>query len=285
MRTRRYTGAASVDRTAARATARRIDADIVTEPSGIRRIEVPRAAELVAPRPRAEELSVGVLSGVAGYVDASGFLALFGLLPAHLTGELVMAAASATTRQQPSWLMPMTMLPVFTVSVAGAALVSRCARARGLPPLAPLLALLTVSLAVLCGLGTWLCPMTAAGSSWAVLLCSASAVAAMGVQNTLMREALGSSCPTTVMTGNLTQFIIELLETVQLPGSRAPRMADEIRRRARARLRRVGVALIGFSGGAVCGSWLTYRYGLVSIALPTLVVGWFALAARRANLD
>src|SRR5262245_13051997 len=40
--------------------------------------------------------SAALLSGVAGYVDAAGYLAIFGLFTAHLTGQLAAMSAAAT---------------------------------------------------------------------------------------------------------------------------------------------------------------------------------------------
>ena len=50
-------------------------------------------------RPGAD-VAAGVLSGVAGYVDAAGFLGLYGLYAAHVTGSFV-AAGSASGGIQP----------------------------------------------------------------------------------------------------------------------------------------------------------------------------------------
>jgi uncharacterized membrane protein YoaK (UPF0700 family) len=116
-----------------------------------------------------------------------------------------------------------------------------------------------------------------------------SAVAAMGFQNTFMREAVGTTCPTTVMTGNLTQFIIELVDLFlqRLFGERERRAASE-REKADARLRLVGSALGGFVGGAALGGWLAGVVGPRSMILPTLIaafMAWFAWRDSRANAN
>jgi uncharacterized membrane protein YoaK (UPF0700 family) len=63
----------------------------------------------------------------------------------------------------------------------------------------------------------------------AVALIGALGVAAMGVQNALMKGALKSFSQTTLMTGNLTQFTIDATEWLFPPRS------DDRRERARLR--------------------------------------------------
>jgi uncharacterized membrane protein YoaK (UPF0700 family) len=224
-----------------------------------------------------EPLFAATLSAVAGYVDTAGFLALFGMFPAHLTGNLVSAGAAMSTHLKVGVGTRLAMIPFFMAAVAVSALVARRARAQETSPVVPLLGLMTVSLAVFCLTGVFLHRFATGADTWAVLLIGGAAVAAMGVQNALMREALGSCCATTVMTGNLTQFTIDLVDVViSLPGSDAVRRAS-----TGARLFKFGLPVAGFLIGAIAGGGLTTVFGLSSIALPTAVSALLTGAARR----
>jgi uncharacterized membrane protein YoaK (UPF0700 family) len=119
--------------------------------------------------------------------------------------------------------------------------------------------------------------------AWGVALIGATAVIAMGIQNTLMRDALSTLSPTTIMTGNLTQCTIDLIEIV-LPEREGDR--EQLRRartEAASRLVRFGVPLVGFMIGALLGAWLTAVVGLLSIAMPTVVVGVFTLTTKPGS--
>jgi len=224
-----------------------------------------------------EPLFAATLSAVAGYVDTAGFLALFGMFPAHLTGNLVSAGAAMSTHLKVGVGTRLAMIPLFMAAVAVSAVVARRARAEGRSPVVPLLGLMTISLAVFCVTGMFLHRFATGADTWAVLCIGGTAVTAMGVQNALMREALGSCCSTTVMTGNLTQFTIDLVDVlVSLPGS------DPVRRvSAGARLFKFGLPVAGFLVGAIAGGGLTTLFGLSSIALPTAVAALLTGAARR----
>lgn len=230
-----------------------------------------------------DRLGSAALSAVAGYVDAAGLLALLGHLPAHLTGELVNAAADVSTRQKVHLLVRGGLILLFIGAVAATAVVARIVRRRGHAPLPSLLFLLAGALAVFCLLG-WAFPPPSKEHAYdgaQLLLAGGGAVLAMGVQNAIMREAMGSSCPTTVMTGNLTQFIIEIVELTF--GLAWITDGDSGTRRAQsnARLLRVGLSLFCFLSGAFAGAYFTHRIGLLSIALPTLGVAVLGLAAHR----
>ena len=224
-----------------------------------------------------ELVNATLLSAVAGYVDAAGFLALFGLFTAHVTGELVTAAA-AVAEGHALRTPRLVMLPIFMGSVASTALVARTHRGQGGASLAPMLGLLTLALALFWAAGVALQPYATTPDGWAVLLIGAAGVSAMGVQNALMRHGLIGCTPTTIMTGNLTQVTMDLVE-VLLPDRRRDRCTQA---EIRDRLVKFGVPLLAFMVGAAAGGWLTEVFGLVSIALPTLVVGALALLASRA---
>ncbi|HEX3853101.1 MAG TPA: YoaK family protein, partial [Polyangiaceae bacterium] len=89
-----------------------------------------------------------LLSGIAGYVDAAGYLALYGLFTAHVTGNLV-TAGSALARSATEGVGPkLTMLPVFMSAVGATTLLIRWLHRKGIAPLVPLLALMTGALAL-----------------------------------------------------------------------------------------------------------------------------------------
>jgi uncharacterized membrane protein YoaK (UPF0700 family) len=218
-----------------------------------------------------------LLSGVAGYVDAAGFVALLGLFPAHLTGELVGEAISLAT-DQPAGRQHLWVLPVFIGSVVLATLVARISRHHGREARAGLLALVTLALSLFAGSDAvaWLLHE----GRLPLLVRGGFAVAAMGFQSALMRESLTGSCPTTVMTGNITQVVIDVIDHVVgelLPSVRPGKPA-------RVRLRSVASALLVFTLSAGLGAWLTRHVGSISVALPALLTALLAVQAWREDL-
>jgi uncharacterized membrane protein YoaK (UPF0700 family) len=249
--------------------------------SGVHRVA--RPVGILRDGSRSNIVGAALLSAVAGYVDAAGFLALFGLFTAHVTGDLVAAGAVIAERVTIGMGIRLLMIPVFMLSVAGASLFARSTRRRGRNPLRPLLALMTLALAAFCTTGVMLRSMAREPDAWGVALIGGTAVIAMAIQNTLMRDALSGLSPTTIMTGNLTQCTIDLVE-IFLPlreGDREQRR--RVRTAASDSLVRYGVPLVGFMFGALLGAWLTAVYGLFSIALPTIVVGIFTLSLKAQS--
>lgn len=98
-----------------------------------------------------------------------------------------------------------------------------------------------------------------------------------------MRNALSGYSPTTIMTGNLTQCTIDLVEFA------VPAVDSDTQGRVRARfaaaerLKKFGFPLLGFVIGAFFGAWLTHILGLASIAVPTAAVGALTLKAWKAS--
>lgn len=216
-----------------------------------------------------DRLRVGLLSGVAGYVDAAGFVSLFGLFPAHLTGEIVGFTLSVSSGSP--LRMRVLMLPVFVGAVVLAVLVARMFRRSGGPPLLALLCLMAAALTLFTATGFLFPELAHASHPVPILLLSA--VAAMAFQNTFMREAAGAGCPTTVMTGNLTAFVIELVDLFLARATREPALVSAAERaKADARLKLVATALFGFTFGASLGGWLTGIIGPRSMLVPTVAV-------------
>ncbi len=216
-----------------------------------------------------EFFGVTALSLVAGFVDTAGFIALFGMFTAHVTGDLVTGAAALSKGLGTGGLVRLLMIPVFMLTVAFADLFLRAVSRRGARSVAPLLALMTLVMAAFGASGYWYADRLTSIDNWEVILTSGLGVAAMGFQNALMRGALKGFSQTTVMTGNLAQFTIDLIDRFSPRGAGTPREREIARDKSRSRLRKSAFPLFGFMAGAALGAWLTEIYGLLCIAVPT----------------
>lgn len=228
-----------------------------------------------------DKLRAAVLSGVAGYVDAAGLLSLAAIFPAHITGELVTEAVAFASNHHSAASGRLWALPAFVLAVALAALVARVERRRRRPPMPSLLLLLTLGLLAftLSGLLVRIWPGAHVTAMARAEICSA--VAAMGFQNAMMRESLLGSAPTTFMTGNLTQVVIELVDHALAIG-RPPGMLGDVQRSvSRARLQTAAIALASFLVSAAVGAYFTRSWGALSGALPMLLVGLLTRQAFR----
>lgn len=245
-----------------------------------------RASEGTPPSSKRAErahllLHSALLSGIAGYVDAAGFVSLVGLFPAHLTGELVgdaIALSSGRVKGTGSGHAHLWAFPVFVGAVILATLVARIFRHWGLKARAALLALVTLALALF---------SASDALAWflhegqlPLLVRGGFAVAAMGFQSALMRESLTGSCPTTVMTGNLTQVVIDVVDHV------VGRVTRPILLQGKAHLRLTPVAssLCVFALSAVLGGWLARLYGSASVALPAALAAALMFQAWREDI-
>lgn len=203
------------------------------------------------------------------------------MFPAHITGELVSEAVALSNGHHEASSSHLWMLPSFVLAVALAAVVARIERRAGRPPVPLLLSLVAGGLFsfALSGLAIRLFPGLSAVAISRIGACCA--VAAMGFQNALMREALNGSAPTTFMTGNLTQLVIELVDHLFTLGKKPGIMGDVERSVSRARLKTAAVALSAFLGSAALGAVLTRWFGAMSALLPSLLVGGLSWQAFR----
>src|SRR5690606_22200035 len=119
------------------------------------------------------------------------------------------AAALSAVPGSPAVWIRLFMAALFITGVVVSVLLARAYTRRGQASLTPQLVLLTACLTLFCGLG-YVRPRTADAYDWLTTATAGGAVLAMGVQNAMMRQALIGTLPTTVMTGNLTQFVTEI---------------------------------------------------------------------------
>jgi uncharacterized membrane protein YoaK (UPF0700 family) len=212
-----------------------------------------------------------LLSFNGGFVDTAGFLGLQGLFTAHVTGNFVTLAAALVLGTQ-GVVAKLLALPEFVLVVALARAGGTALRAAGLPALPILLVVKVSFLLAFFVLAVALGPFPDSDAP-AALLAGFAGVAGMAIQNAVQRAHFASIPPTTLMTGNTTQAV---LDAVDLFGG----IADGNPTAVRARLRRVFRGIIWFASGCAAAALLYYWFGFWCLAVP-VAVGVVAVVLRQ----
>ena len=225
----------------------------------------------IARRELPERPASFALSAVSGFVDTAGFILLQGVFTSHVTGNLVLAGAALAGTITGGVGVRVSLLAVFVVSVGATSAIARWLGTRVSSPVPLLLAAEAIWLGAFLATGLWLGRGPEAMPERQLLVVASTAVVAMGIQNALMREQLKSYLPTTMMTGNTTQFTLDLVASVR--GKGTPQV--------HASLRRTSIVLAGFLTGAAAGALAAAKLGMWSPAIPMGVVVCIAWIAGR----
>ena len=202
-----------------------------------------------------------LLAFTAGFVDTCGFIALFGLFTAHVTGNFVLIGASIA-EVRPGVIAKLLALPMFVVAVASTRwFVLRCEHTRR-DAVAPLLNAQAMCLVLFATLGWLASPIAEPDAAMAVVV-GLAGVAAMGVQNAASRTVFAALSPTTVMTGNVTQVVMDLVDL---------RIAHEGGPELRARLHKMWPPVVAFATGAVLGGLGYAGFGFACLLIPIAAV-------------
>lgn len=185
-----------------------------------------------------------LLSVIAGMVDLTGFFTLGNVFTAHITGNLVLVSA-ALVRGGPINLAQALAIPVFVLAVASAWFVALLSRRTG-PSLAqPLLWVQFLLLAAVLIFNVVTKPSADPHGLMAGIAVMI-AVSAMACQYALFRLAIPGAISTAVMTGNLTNTVLSLMDT--LSPARPLLKADTDRLKRSLRL------IFGFLLGCILGA-------------------------------
>jgi uncharacterized membrane protein YoaK (UPF0700 family) len=209
---------------------------------------------------------IALLSFVAGFVDTAGFVALFGLFTAYITGNLSVLAAEFVRRGEKT-AARILILPVFILTVAATTLYIRHHDERGSGnllqrALALQIFLLLLALAVALALGP---PQHPNGPT--MLIVGPLLVTAMAVQNAATRLVVRPPLATTLMTFNITQLTIDIVDLWRGTGSESARM------QIRQHLKVVSAAIASFILGAAGGAFGFYIASFWCLVVPLFVLG------------
>ena len=121
-------------------------------------------------------------------------------------------------------------------------------------------------------LATVLCAWQAApvveASAPLTLLTGSLCAAAMAVQNTYGKLLLGKAAATTVMTGNVTTLVIELVDSLRGDAE------------AIGRCKKLTWPVLGFTAGCMSGGVAFVLAGFHGLLLPCAILAWLAAAAK-----
>ena len=203
-----------------------------------------------------------ILGFNAGYVDTAGFLALGGLFTAHVTGNFVTLGA-ALIQGNSGAVSKLLALPVFCLAVVLARLGSNALVARQKPPMRSLVAVKVLLLVVAAVLMIVYGPFKD-GDQPPAFAAGMLMICAMAVQNAMQRMHLPQLPPSTLMTGNTTQVMIDLADLFKGV------LGDE-RRSVIARLQKMLPAIGTFALGCALGALGYVWLGMWSFALPPML--------------
>jgi uncharacterized membrane protein YoaK (UPF0700 family) len=203
-----------------------------------------------------------LLSFNGGFVDTAGFLGLQGLFTAHVTGNFVTLGAALVFGTH-GVIAKLLALPEFILVIALARLAGAAMTAHGLPALRLLLVGKVLLLLAFFILAVTLGPFPDTDVP-AGLLTGFAGVAAMAIQNGVQRVHLASLPPSTLMTGNTTQAV---LDAVDLLRGVKPDQAAAVR----ARFGRTLGSILYFAAGCGSAAGLYLWIGLWCLAVPVAV--------------
>jgi uncharacterized membrane protein YoaK (UPF0700 family) len=205
---------------------------------------------------------------LAGYVDTFGFIALFGLFTAHVTGNFVLIAVSMADPTQTPSLLKLLAFPAFILGVAAARLLVAGCERRGVGAVKPAYLLQLVLL-----LGFMVCGMLAEPVGRHVgalaMLAGLLGAAAMGAHSAASKLLLSHLAPTSMMTGNVTQFVIDLVDRLRGTADAA----------TRARSIKFLWLIVAFALGCGAAAFAYAAIGFAALIVPVAILGaylWLA---------
>jgi uncharacterized membrane protein YoaK (UPF0700 family) len=207
------------------------------------------------------KLSLPVLLSVnGGYADSAGFLALQGLFSSHVTGNFVTLGASLVLGTTGVGAKVIA-LPLFCVVVALVRVLGYALGPQVRSPMRMLMWLMFALLLAAAVLAVRLGPFPN-GDVWQALVTGMTLVAAMAVQNAVQRLHLGAMPPTTIMTGNVTQAMIDVVDLLRGLPPKDP---------ARKRLASMAANILAFAAGCAAAALLFVYLNMWCFMVPPLL--------------
>lgn len=211
-----------------------------------------------------------ILAAAAGAVDTISFVALYGLFTAHVTGNLVIAGAILAGGGT-AVIAKLLAIPVFMLAVGVTTVFIQRQKNPNPKFLARIFFIETAFLLLFMLAGITWQPMDGADGIHTIIT-GMMGVIAMGTRNAVSRILLSSTSPSTMMTGNVTQLTIDMINYNQLTSEEN-----------KAKLKKSSSSVLGFTAGAGIGA-LGYAFvGFLGLLFPIALVLFLAIRESRAE--
>ena len=207
-----------------------------------------------------------LLSVIAGMVDLTGFFTLGHIFTAHITGNLVVAAA-AVVQGGPVNVAQALAIPVFMLALAVVWLIAQASHRRG-PSLARLLLLVQFLLLAAVLIFSVLTRPSADPRGLTAGIAVMIAVSAMACQYALLRLAIPGAISTAVMTGNLTNTVLSLMDLLSRHGALLPVDAGRLKRSLHLLFGFLLGCVVAASAVSLVGDWAwSFPAALAAVAI------------------
>jgi uncharacterized membrane protein YoaK (UPF0700 family) len=201
-----------------------------------------------------------LLAFVAGFSDATTFLGAGELFSAHVTGNFILFAYDVVKGAGAGAWIKLISFPVFIIAVIIAGRITQSIGNIYSLLFMEGIILLTASIIAL------VLKETNSATLWLSNLVAMMIVFALASQNAFGRiYSKATLGPTTVMTGNVTQAVLDLRLLFLRPA--IPEKTKNFRNQL--------LIITGFLIGCLLGAYLSQQFGLCVVAVPAVIMVWY----------
>jgi uncharacterized membrane protein YoaK (UPF0700 family) len=222
---------------------------------------------------RFQAISLGFL---AGYVNTVGFVALFGLMTALVTGNFILIGANLVSDSSSAVMIKFLAFPAFILGIAAIRILTIWLDSKHQQNLQIQLTVLLqlVLLVAFMITGILASPLGKEPSTIAII-CGMFGAAAMGAHSAYTRLLLPHLAPTSMMTGNVTQIVLDAMELLLGKGDSA----------TRARMSKSLWTIAAFATGAIVAGFCYVAASFWALLLPIAILIWLLRKEHYCNLE
>jgi len=222
---------------------------------------------------RFQAISLGFL---AGYVNTLGFVALFGLMTALVTGNFILIGAGLVSDSSSGVLIKFLAFPAFIVGIAAIRIITIWLDSRHQQNLQIQLTVLLqlVLLVAFMVTGLYASPIGKEQTT-AAIICGMFGAAAMGAHSAYTRLLLPHLAPTSMMTGNVTQIVLDAMELILGKADTATKV----------RISKALWTISAFAIGAIVAGFCYVAVSFWALLVPIAILIWLLRQEHYCNTD